>query len=466
MKKIQLDSKKTFRLLILLISYSILIFGITLFVLVYFLNGTIPGFVLALIFSGIALYLAPLYIFPTIIILKYHLHEKSNSLKLLLVSVCGLLMITSLLPTTTTSITIMEAEQQFNDLYGDDYRDLDTTNMLQEPLSMWRHINVIPDDSDIEIKLNVEYYDKGKDKFHFDYYAPKDADDELPTVIKLHGGAWFLGNKGPVFNVPLSKYLAAQGYAVFDVQYGLYDIDEAAGDADLELVADAFKVMVDINPEFKDKVLPDYKENYMIQDQVFNIGMFTKFLSNHTSKYHVDKDNIIIVGSSAGAHMAGVVGCGYYNPKFNGTFSDELNIKGIILYYPPTDIKKMKSAMDDGSLGGYPPLGKAFNKMIDDGKMSDSKLEDEYEKYSAAYLIRDEDVDIAPILLLHGSLDGLVPYQAQAVDFYKLTEKYDRDCIFLTFYNNGHAFDVVSTQTPGWQISTYYVERFIALEVD
>jgi len=460
-----LDWKIRIKQLILLISYVTLALGITFFFLVYVLNWTLPGIMVTMVYSGISSYMIFIYIVPSWVILKYHL-KGNKRLSLIVVGICGLLVVTSILPAISTPSAIWGAESQFNDLYGEDYRELDTKNMLKEPYSIWRQfagINI--KDSEIEVEEKIEYYDNGDDTFYFDYYAPKDGDGPYPAIINIHGGAWFLGNRGPINNVAFSKYIAAQGYVVFDIQYGLCDIDEAADTADLELVADVLLEMLKNYPELREKVVPQYEKNYLIQDQVANIGKFTQFLANNSEEYEADIDNVFIMGRSAGAHMAGVVGCGYYNSKFSGVFDPNLTVRGVVLYYPPTDIKKMYEAMADGSLGAYPKLAPAFEDFLDEGDMSDEQLEKEYKKYSAAYLIQDDN-KVPPIIVVHGNLDRIVPYEEQGLGFYEIAQEEDRDCILVTIPFAGHAFDIINAQSPGWQISTYYIERFLALEME
>lgn len=406
-----------------------------------------------------------LYIVPAFIIIRYHLKDKLKY-GLIIIAIAVMLVISSLIPLVPIPSSIQNAENQFRDLYGDEYSELNTNSMLQEPFSLWKQYNIMPsENAELDIRSDVVYHDNGADKFHFDYYAPKEGAGPFPVIIAVHGGAWFLGNKGPINNVPFSKYIASKGYVVFDLQYGLADIDKAADSADLELISDVFQSVIAVWPKLQYAAAPDYNQNYMMQDQVANIGQFTKFLATNADEYRADLSKTFILGRSAGAHIASVVGTGYDNPKFAGTFSDQIRLKGIILYYPPTDIKKMRDAMAEGRLGGYPKLAPAFNEFIDDGTLSAEELEKEYEKYSAAYLIQD-DVPVPPIIIFHGSADGIVPYQEQGVDFQAIAKENERDSIFITIPNTGHAFDAVSPQDAGWQISSYYAERFIALEVD
>ncbi len=460
-----MDIKRLSRLSAVSLSYVILGGGIAIFVLNYLLNYTIPGIALAILFPAISSYLTFIYIVPAVVIIRFHLSERSKY-QIVVIGLCVFLVFTSLLPIFAIPMAITNVENQIITNYGTDYTNLDTSSMVPRPFSLWNQFNGMPGvDSEIDILLNQEYHDNGQDKFYFDYYAPKTRPLNLPVIIKLHGGAWVLGNKGPIFNVPLSKYLAAQGYVVFDLQYGLFDIMRGAETAGLSLVASAFNSLLLTNPELKNKVLPDYNENYMIQDQVANIGEFTKFLYKNANVYDADINNVFVMGSSAGAHMASVVGIGYNNLKFSGVFDNRLTLRGTVLFYPPTDLKKMKSAMEEGRLGALPVLAPAFNTILDDGSLTPAQVEEEYEKYSAAYLIQEAGVEIAPIMVLHGNCDNLVPYVEQAAQFYDIARNNNRECIFITMPFLGHFFDGFNTQSCGWQVSTYFIERFIALEV-
>ncbi len=465
-----MDFRKIIYKLGIIACYLILLIGLAVAGLVYFLNWTAPGLAATIAFCSVSYGAAFFYIVPTFIILRFHFSGKKKIYKLIVIGICGLLVVTSLMPTFGAYTTISRAERQFKDEYGANYNKYlleDHPDMMKEAYSLYDNLNVIPDDSKIEIDDNIKYYENEDDKFYFDYYGPKHPDKDLPVIIKLHGGAWVLGNKGPVFNVPLSKYLAAHGYVVLDVEYGLADFNKAADKSGFGSLGDMLETAVSINPKLKENVLPDYKKNYKIQDQVEIIGEFTKFLAEHADDYHADIDNVFLMGSSAGAHMASVIGAGYNSTKFNNTFSQDLTIRGIILFYPPTDLIKMRDAMEDGSLGAMPGVAKGFTYCIDpNGKMSDKELTRELKKYSAAYLIQDDDVEIAPILILHGEYDNLVPYKAQAVDFYHIAKDHHRKCILLSFPYSGHAFDVPNSQSYGWQVSTYYTERFLALEVN
>jgi acetyl esterase/lipase len=189
-------------------------------------------------------------------------------------------------------------------------------------------------------------------------------------------------------------------------------------------------------------ITPNYNLSYTIQQQLENIAYFTKVLEANRTKYHADLNQTFIVGRSAGGHMASIVTLGYKNPLFAGNFSSIMNITAGIWFYPPTNLTASKSAFFDKLLAGSLPLDQQYNK------------------FSASYLIKNSTV-VPPIMIVQGSKDGVVGYQAN-LEFQAYTKSLNKTCIFVTIPWAGHAPDI-NFQTYGGQISTYYIERFMAL---
>jgi hypothetical protein len=67
-------------------------------------------------------------------------------------------------------------------------------------------------------------------------------------------------------------------------------------------------------------------------------------------------------------------------------------------------------------------------------------------------------------MIVHGDKDGLATYQTQGKAFYDYATGLGKKCLLITIPWAGHAFDFV-LQSYGGQISTYYIERFITLEI-
>lgn len=116
--------------------------------------------------------------------------------------------------------------------------------------------------------VDLAYRNDGDDAHLLDIYYPKEAVGLLPTIIDIHGGAWIYGNKE--VNKKFALTLANEGFGVVNVNYTL---------------------------------MP----NATLKQQVQEIFDILHFIYVHGSSYHLDCNQIILAGDSAGGHLAGLV---------------------------------------------------------------------------------------------------------------------------------------------------------------
>jgi len=121
-----------------------------------------------------------------------------------------------------------------------------------------------------------------------DVYEPDDAVDELPMVVFIHGGGWKAGShKTSIQSKP--KHFNAAAYYFASAGY---------------------------------RVLPDAP----VEQQAADVGAAIQALRGQASAIGFDPDRIVLIGHSAGAHLAALVST---DPKFAGdAFSA---IQGVIL---------------------------------------------------------------------------------------------------------------------------------------
>jgi len=344
------------------------------------------------------------------------------------------------LPLLLTPIAIYQADAEFAAAFGEDWREDIPDDVkqyfLKTPFNLPQYFLGIPH-RDCKIET-VKYYEGEGVTLYFDVYMPLEDDDDLPgkrsIIIRIHGGGWMLGDKGWEGMV-VNKYLAAQGYIIFDIQYGLQQNINVN-----EIIK--FKYPGDI---FTPKnVLGDFT----VEDQIRHIGIFTKKLENkYADKYDARLDNVYIMGDSAGGHLTSVFGLGYNSRHtdhadfWNETYSESLIIKGIVPIYPAVDSEYYFDDLAPDLLDGDPDTHPEL-----------------FEAYNPSNLV---DTDDPPALIFQGTSDGLAPMD-QSILLEDAFDKEDVKCCRLLFPLAGHANDVLFSGNYG-QVWLFYLERFLFL---
>jgi acetyl esterase/lipase len=430
-----MNGKRIRRYIILLLCYLCVGgFGF-ITVLYFFFDASTLGWIIAMVYPSVAPLLFILVLTSGVILIRFSFMEKRREM-VIISAICTFIFIGAIIPYPTIPFSIADAESQMVSVYGARYTELDTSMMRPVPYSVYDNLyGMSIDETKFSIEYNIPYLDNGQDTFRFDWYCPE-GDGPFPVIIAIHGGAWVLGDKGSSNSPLFNHYFASKGYAVFDIQYGLLDVATLPQGASGELSFFASLA----------SLMAGYNGSYNIEAQIENIGYFTKMLELNSSKYKADMENVFVVGRSAGGNLASLVTLGYKNPLYAGNFSTNMTVRGGIWIYPVTNITRDDSGSFDPFVEGNLPI------------------EEQYKKLFAASLILNSTV-VPPIMIVHGSKDGLANYESQGVDFYRLANTLGHKCILITIPWAGHAFDY-NFYGYGGQISTYYIERFIALELE
>ncbi len=152
----------------------------------------------------------------------------------------------------------------------------------------------------------------GKRDLHLDVFRPSD-DKEYPVVILIHGGGWRAGNKGLL--IPMAQLLAKKGFVTITVEYQLA----------LEASYPA---------------------------AIYNVKAAIRWARAYGKKYRMRTDFIAVGGTSAGGHIASLVGLTSGEKKFEGDmgfpdFSSDVQailvIDGAINLLEPLSLNKERS---------------------------------------------------------------------------------------------------------------------------
>ncbi len=232
-----------------------------------------------------------------------------------------------------------------------------------------------------EAQIDV-VYNKGKDwqVKHDIYFNPKAA-KPTPVVFNIHGGGWNHGTKES--QTGFNSFFKI-GFAVVNIEYRMYP--QANAPAAIE--------------DVRASIL------YTVQ---------------HAKELNIDPNKIVVMGGSAGGHLALLAGLLQSDNKFDGDYK---NVKGytiaaIIDKYGPADLSA-------ANFSKYKSLVNWLGKEADNTKFR--------ELLSPIFYVKKTS---PPVFIVHGDADPIVPYQ-QSVDLKKKLDEAGVKNEFVTEPGGGH----------------------------
>ncbi|MBD2019904.1 alpha/beta hydrolase [Leptolyngbya sp. FACHB-36] len=223
-----------------------------------------------------------------------------------------------------------------------------------------------------------------------------------PAIVVIYGGAWQNGT--PNNDDDFSRYMAAQGYTVLAIDY---------------------------------RHAPQYRFPAQLED----VQTALAFIRQHADEYEVDVDRIVLMGRSAGAHLAMLAA---FQP-------DAPPVRAVVSYYGPVDLTTGyhdppnpdpidTRAVLRAFLGGTP-----------------EEFPDRYRQASPyEYATRPQP----PTLLIYAGRDHLVQAKFGRA-LYERLRSINSPAVFLEIPWAEHAFDAVFNGVSN-QLALYYTERFLA----
>lgn len=214
-----------------------------------------------------------------------------------------------------------------------------------------------------ETQTDIEYARVGDLSLKLDLHRPQAANP--PLIVYVHGGAWRAGSKS---DVPIAKLLD-HGFAIASVDYRL------SGQA-------PFPAMV------------------------HDIKAAIRFLRAKAELYHINTSRIGIIGSSAGGHLAALVGVTKGNVALEGTVGDHLDqrsdVQCIVSFYGASNLQSILSQSTEFGLKMRRPALQALLY----GQPDENPL-----LARRGSPVAHLDKDDPPVLLIHGDADPQMPPQ-------------------------------------------------------
>lgn len=274
-----------------------------------------------------------------------------------------------------------------------------------------------------------------------EFNDPETINIKYPVVIYVHG----IGMDRGAGNANMtSQYIANLGYAVFDMSYGFTGWCE-------------IRKNMDVN-EWSGS-----EDGYDYPDTVKQVANFTKFLSRPeiATYYHADMTKVFFAGRSFGGWMCMNLAW-LYNTSFAGEFfSDTMRVKGVIPYYPATDIPGVGSeAWGIGEYLGVLDEGAPFIRGSNNPE--DPNYNPEWDYYNVLWQAEHSAPGtLAPVFGIQGTHDYMVPQGAtKRIGEYCIAN--DHTFIGAYYPFGSHGFDALHHSHYGQSI-LYYMTRFMAM---
>ena len=210
-----------------------------------------------------------------------------------------------------------------------------------------------------------------------DLYMPVGVSNPA-LVAFIHGGAWFTGDKRGPLGIAAIELFVARGYAVASVNYRL------SGEA-------------------------------LFPAQLLDVKAAIRWLRANAPVSGYDADRIVVVGESAGAHLAALLGTTSGLTQFDdpalGNAGVSSAVQAVVDFYGPVDLLATPAQLDANATcteGGRVPgeLDPAIEGLLG------APATDVPELASAANPITYVSAQVPPFLIMHGDADCVVPYQA------------------------------------------------------
>lgn len=232
-----------------------------------------------------------------------------------------------------------------------------------------------------------------------DYFHPKFHAGPVPAVIWIHGGGWFSHDLDRKYRPERELAdLAKLGFFCASIDYRLSD-------------------------------------QHPFPAQIQDCKCAVRFLRANAARLNIDPDRIAVWGESAGAHLAILMAVTNGMEAFEGNGGwNEVSgdVQAAVSWYAPAELNSLH-AYYAGLSGGS---RRSIVEMLVNSSASDpgfAALADSASPHHYA------NRTAAPILLMHGDRDSIVPY-AQSENLYKALKAAGNPVRLITVHDQGHGF--------------------------
>lgn len=247
----------------------------------------------------------------------------------------------------------------------------------------------------VKVIRDVPYVKDGHERQKLDLYLfEKKAEDSTPRplVIWIHGGAWRAGSKE---RCP-ATFLLQQGFVVASINYRL-------------------------------------SQHAKFPAQILDCKSAITWLRDHSKEYGIDADRFGVWGSSAGGHLAALVGTSANVAELEPgeKKKDQSRVQAVCDWFGPTDVLKMNEHAGKKGVMNHDSPQSPESQLIGGAIQKNQALARKLNPIE--YLSSDDP----PFLIMHGDQDFLVPLQ-QSQMLHQALEKKGLKSELVVIQGKGH----------------------------
>lgn len=211
-----------------------------------------------------------------------------------------------------------------------------------------------------ELATDVVYGEAGGEPLRYDHYRPLGVAGPRPAVVVVHGGAWTGGDPSQAAGNAL--HFARRGIATVSISY---------------------------------RLAPTHRFPAALDD----VRRGLRHVRAHADALDVDPERIVLLGLSAGAHLAMLAHLTRTLPQLAPDLPRELrdvseDVLGVMAHYGPYDLARRKP------VDGWDPVGEFLGARVGDP-----------EWVRLASPVQHAGGAGGPVLLVHGTADVVVSYR-------------------------------------------------------
>jgi acetyl esterase/lipase len=244
---------------------------------------------------------------------------------------------------------------------------------------------------DVKIERDVVYGHKDGMALTFDVLTPASANGA--AILHIQSGGWYSRWAPPEQLIPMEKPFLDAGYVVFIVRHGS-------------------------------------APRYQTPDAVADVRRSVRFIRLHAEDYGVDPERLGATGGSAGGHLTLMLATtGDDGDNGDAASADPVlkassRIAAGVAIFPPTDLRGWTTS-PPAEIAAIPALGPPLD--------FDASLEADVSP------ILHVSKDDAPVLLIHGDQDKLVPIE-HSRKILPVLQKSEVESELITIEGAGHGF--------------------------